>query len=310
MPEGAEVKIITEWLATILEGKELSTGTEGTEGTTVGPIELNEGSKYYSKVNLKGISDLHVCDYIHIKSVFCKGKQIFMKLDTSHGELYLNSTLGLEGKWVLDENHIDNKNKIITDKSYANPKHSNLWLNIINPCADEIDDREFKLYYNDVRRFGNISILNPDEFEKKKKAIGHDLLSEEIPYEKWEEVLTRKRLKNKQICDFLMAQKYFSGIGNYLKSEILYRSKIRPDRVLPELTLDERKKLFSISIKTIKESYEKGGMTIRSYYRPDGQTGNFVPLVYGRKKDPYTNKVVKETFKDKRTTHWVPKIQI
>ena len=33
---------------------------------------------------------------------------------------------------------------------------------------------------------------------------------------------------NKAICETLLNQKYFNGIGNYLRAEILYRLKIPP----------------------------------------------------------------------------------
>src|SRR3989304_5872633 len=77
------------------------------------------------------------------------------------------------------------------------------------------------------------------------------------------------RLNNSQICAFLMNQKYFSGLGLYLCCEILYLSKIKPDRILSELTDDEIKELFDVILTTVKRSYDSGGHTIKSYISPD-----------------------------------------
>ena len=41
--------------------------------------------------------------------------------------------------------------------------------------------------------------------------------------------LTKTISKRRNICNVLLDQKLFPGVGNYLKSEILYKSEIHPD---------------------------------------------------------------------------------
>lgn len=306
MPEGPEVKIITEFLRIQAKGWYLSWDS---------PIEHDHKSKYLNKsesfLKLRGW-------LLYITRVFCKGKQIFFELEAQsmfyepckqlkdlylkkeRCKFYLNSTLGTEGKWVLINQHRDCQSK---DKSLADPKHSNLWLNLVR------ENEEKELFFNDVRHQGNFFVFDEREFQEKWDKIGPDLLSEKVSYQEYYNVISRSRLKQKQICDFLLAQQYFSGIGNYLKAEILYECEIRPDRTLGELTKKEKQILWQVSKALIRDSYESGGKTIRSFYRPDGKTGNFQVLVYGRKTDPNGRKVFQNTFKDKRNTYWVPSVQ-
>jgi len=215
-----------------------------------------------------------------IKEVKSKGKHIFFHLNNG----YLHSHLIMTGKWLW------------TEGKYTRIKfHLN-------------DGRV--LYYDDQRRWGHLDWMNQTQYEAKLKTIGIDLLSEKIGLTQWKKIMRNKRLKkNKQICDLLMSQKYISGIGNYLKAEILYRAKIKPNRTLIDLTEKELEDLYQISLETIKASYESKGLTIATYETPDGQRGCFELMVYNQKVDPLGNEVVKETFQDGRVTHWVPAVQ-
>jgi len=125
----------------------------------------------------------------------------------------------------------------------------------------------------------------------------------------WLKIARNKRIQNKQICDYLLDQKRISGIGNYLRSEILYRSRIRPDRSLKNLSDEELELLRIESIKTVRESYDSHGLTIRSYSDLYGNKGTFICQVYNRTEDPYGNPIRTDTFKDGRTIHWVPSLQ-
>ena len=109
-----------------------------------------------------------------------------------------------------------------------------------------------------------------------------------------------------------MNQSHISGIGNYLKSEILYESEISPFRVINSLSIKEIEILYTNIIKIANNSYKSGGATIRNYSNINSEEGTytFQFKVYQMKKDPLGNIVQKIETKDKRTTHWVPEIQI
>ena len=113
------------------------------------------------------------------------------------------------------------------------------------------------------------------------------------------------------ITKFLMDQHNISGIGNYLKSEILYSAKVSPHRNVGSLSEKELKNIYDAAKKISKLSMEQKGMSKSDFRDIDGTKGDFQTMlkVYCLKKDPLGNEVVKEKTKDGRTTHWVPKLQ-
>ncbi|HEX6168729.1 MAG TPA: DNA-formamidopyrimidine glycosylase family protein [Chitinophagaceae bacterium] len=60
-----------------------------------------------------------------------------------------------------------------------------------------------------------------------------DVLSEE-----WDPGKARKKLKNipgTMICDALLDQQIFSGVGNIIKNEVLYRVKLHPENIIKDI---------------------------------------------------------------------------
>jgi len=62
----------------------------------------------------------------------------------------------------------------------------------------------------------------------------------------------------------------------------------------------------------LRESFQNGGATLRTYKNFDGTVGQYSSrfAVYNQKTDPDGNEVIKEKTDDGRTTHWVPSVQI
>jgi len=55
---------------------------------------------------------------------------------------------------------------------------------------------------------------------------------------KWDPVKTRKKLKivpGTMICDALLDQQIFSGVGNIIKNEVLYRVKLHPENIIKDI---------------------------------------------------------------------------
>ncbi len=108
-----------------------------------------------------------------------------------------------------------------------------------------------------------------------------------------------------------MDQKIISGVGNYIKSEALYRAGISPHHAVSEISQQKLEDLC-VWIKAIcKRSYEQGGATLSTYTDMDNNPGNFVFsfFVYRKETDPLGNAVIHEVTPDGRMTHWVPEIQ-
>lgn len=220
-----------------------------------------------------------------IKSVDCKGKFIYFTLKhNDNQDYYLFSTLGMSGMW-----------------SNVKSKHARFAI---------FFDDESVLYYNDTRNFGTLKFVNEKSvLDKKLKSLGPDILSYDVPLQEFISRFNRKH--NKTIAECLMNQSVVSGIGNYLKAEILYRSKLSPHRLVKDINHLEWVSLHFNSKVQIVKAYKLGGATIESYRQPNGAEGLYSRrfAVYNQKTDPSGNQVIKEQTADKRTTHWVPNIQ-
>ena len=168
-----------------------------------------------------------------------------------------------------------------------------------------------RVYFNDPRCQGLLNVyFDLDTFNNKMSEIGPDLLNTPISEKNFIDIIKNPKIKNKQICEFLMDQKYMAGIGNYLCAEILYRSKIKPDRILENIDVKECELIHSNIYIILDEVIKCNGLTIRDFLTPDEKVGTYDTLVYGKSFDPYGNPVIKSEFKNKRTSHWVPNIQI
>lgn len=204
----------------------------------------------------------------------CKGKFIYFELDN----INIFNTLGMTGSW-----------------SSQKSKHSRICITF--------EDND-KVYFNDIRNFGTFSIKTDRELAKKLKSIGPDMLSG--PPDNFVDLL--RKYNHKNICSVIMDQKVISGVGNYIKAESLWLSKINPHSFVKDLTDRNLVILYNAILFIIRTSYQNNGATIQSYYTFDGEKGSQSErfYVYGRKKDYYNNIVMKEETPDKRTTHWCP----
>lgn len=269
MPEGPEVKRMSEGLARRIEGRSI------TNVQILGGKWLKKPPTGIDLIKNELNNGALTCEWVRVK-----GKFIYAKI----GEIFMWNTLGMSGGW-RDER----------------TKHSHFAIELSN-CKT--------IYFDDVRRFGNISFYNDFiEIHKKLKAAGPDLLNEEVNFETFSGALLRRGHKN--ICQLLMDQKVLSGIGNYIKSEALYRAGISPHLRANQISEEKLKKLWDWSRKIIRTSYEQGGATLATYTDMDGNRGDFVFSfhVYRKKEDPLGNTIIHEETPDGRMTHWVPQIQ-
>jgi endonuclease VIII-like 1 len=97
---------------------------------------------------------------------------------------------------------------------------------------------------------------------------------------------SHKKVFDKPICEMLMDQKYFNGIGNYLRAEILYRAKLDPWTPARDSISDG--KLLALCRIVPLEAYKIGGGSIRDWKNPYGDqkiTMDEWMQCYGKKKN-------------------------
>ena len=94
------------------------------------------------------------------------------------------------------------------------------------------------------------------------KNLGPDVLDETTTYDVILKRLVDKKFKNRNLAGLLLNQNFIAGLGNYLRSEILFYSKIMYDKKPKDLNLDEKNSL-SKNIKDISiRSYKQKGKTL------------------------------------------------
>ena len=117
-------------------------------------------------------------------------------------------------------------------------------------------------FIDDMRNFGTLSFYKINDkkcpLEKKLNSLGPDPIRSNIEFKDFEEKLSRyKEKKPKEVIgELLMNQYFYSGIGNYLRSDILYDSKICPLKELNNLTSSEIKRLYKSIIKVMNDNYK------------------------------------------------------
>ncbi len=69
------------------------------------------------------------------------------------------------------------------------------------------------------------------------------------------------RFARKSLAALLLDQGFLAGIGNYLRSDILFVSRIHPHAQLVDLNVEQRHKLASAAFELTHQSYETHGIT-------------------------------------------------
>lgn len=140
-----------------------------------------------------------------------------------------------------------------------------------------------KLFFTDVRRFGEIYLLTRDEIDKVPaiKSMGPEPLSPEFTARKLKEKLKGKRGKIKPA---LMNQAVLAGVGNIYSQEALYRTGIHPERNISRLTDREIEAIYHTLVEVLKEAIQHRGSSVDAYVDLNGKEGGHVPYlqVYGR----------------------------
>ena len=81
--------------------------------------------------------------------------------------------------------------------------------------------------------------------------------------------------KNKKVKDLLIDQKFVSGIGNIYANEILFLSKINPNKRIKTLKIFECNRIILNSKKVLQEAIKKGGSSIKNFKNTEGNKGGF-----------------------------------
>jgi len=274
MPEGPEVKLSADLIRPLVVGKKIK-GAYSTPNSRYG--DSHNGSRQLGP-EYNRFTD----GWATVEAVDVKGKFMYWSLSDNW---FLMNTFGMTGQW-----------------SPTKGKH---------PCFEiEFEDGSF-IYFNDPRHFGTIQIThNPQLVMDKLNELGWDPLRNNVE-DYLPTIKSYLKRSTKPIGQILMDQGLFSGVGNYIRAEALYLSKISPWRQGNLMSDREIELLCESLVAVMKESYDHQGATIHTYKTAYGEEGKYSSCfkVYGQKKDPLGNQIVKEATPEGRTIHWCPTIQ-
>ena len=173
--------------------------------------------------------------------------------------------LGMSGTIHIVKNKSANKftNTSFYNSPFLPKKHNHVELVFEN----------FKIIYNDPRRFGFFQIIKSNsDLIKRFNHLGPE------PFDKnfnLNYVYNFFKGKNKNIKNFLLDQKFVSGIGNIYASEILFLSKVNPFKKAKLLSKKECKKIIINSRKILLKAISMGGSSIRDFKDTLGLKGGF-----------------------------------
>ncbi len=264
MPEAPEVKYLVGYLS------------KGCKNRMLQHISIMKGryAKHGPPMNFdKFVKELP----LQLIDISKKGKVIIFHFDK---DWYIVSRLGLTGWWFINNDM---------------PEWSKGTANIVF----QLDGKN--LYYHDTLSYGTLKFIHGHKnMLKEFRQLAPEV--ETIPLsELLERVAMKRNLGEKQLDNVLMDQKaIFSGIGNYLKSEILYKAKLSPKRLVKSITPDD----WNVFLQAARKVMKRQGNTV-------GSMNKYMNMmcVYMKEKDPHGNKIQKYKSKNGRTTYWVPALQ-
>ena len=247
MPELPEVEVVRRSLDNIISGLKINKVTI-----------LNSNLRYKISRNLKKATERQ-----KVLSVSRRAKFILITLKNKNTVLI---HLGMTGKIFVYKKK--NKSTLIASFYYNNKfkkKHNHLIFHLSN---------SLDLIYNDVRKFGFIKILKPNNLVSNShiSKLGPEPLSKKFNY-KYLRFKTRKSQKN--VKNFMMDQKSIAGLGNIYVNEILFLSSINPRKKVKKLSNEEVVKIIFNTKRILLSSIQLGGSSISDFNNTFGKSGLF-----------------------------------
>jgi endonuclease-8 len=271
------------------------------------------GGRYKKHGQFEGYKDITKDLPLKLLDVKSKGKFIYF---TFEDDFTLYCTLGLSGGWTFKKKNSD-KYKFPEIMEFLNVKDIEEYRDkSLKHLNIEFEFDKGMLYFFDMLSYGTISISNDEtKLEKKLKTLGPDIMDVDTTYDIFEEQITKPINKNKKIGNVIVNQKLISGIGNYLRADILWMAKISPFRLVKNIEPKELKKIYQASRDLTWGDYNiKEGKKLKILSKhpklPRDYERDF--FVYYEDTDINDEKVKKEELYEgsqKRMIYWVPSIQ-
>ncbi|HET7099430.1 MAG TPA: bifunctional DNA-formamidopyrimidine glycosylase/DNA-(apurinic or apyrimidinic site) lyase [Patescibacteria group bacterium] len=154
-------------------------------------------------------------------------------------------------------------------------------------------DRDGKLYYNDVRRFGWIRVEKTEDVEKEKfivklgpePHVAKGFAGQALTLDLFRKLLSKTKRPVKIV---IMDQTKMGGIGNIYATDALWLAAINPRQPANDLQPKKQKELYEAIITVLKAGLKYGGASELAFVTPDGREGQYQnhTLAYGHTGEP------------------------
>jgi len=148
-------------------------------------------------------------------------------------------------------------------------------------------DSGLELRFNDVRRFGSVQVVSPEDEERSQifAGLGPEPLGPDFSANY---LIKAAQGRVKPIKNFVMDGRVVVGIGNIYANEILFAAGIRPTRGVGTLEKKAWDQLVRACSQVLERAIACGGTTISDYVNSSGEAGYFQCelKVYGRDGEP------------------------
>jgi len=168
-----------------------------------------------------------------------------------------------------------------------------------------------KLYFNDLRQFGYVKLVDEAGLAAVLAAFGVEPLSAAFTRKGLRDLLRGRTTALKNV---LLNQQGVAGLGNIYVDEAAFYAGVRPTRRADRVTEAEIKKLYRGIRHILQQSLKERGTTFNNYRDGRGRRGGFVRKlkVYGRAGEACRRckvGVIKKTKVNGRGTHYCPACQ-
>lgn len=92
--------------------------------------------------------------------------------------------------------------------------------------------------------------------------LGPDLLDPDLTWRELARRLNHEQFRRRALASLYLDQGYVAGIGNYLRSEILFAAKLNPALRPAQLEVRERNALARATLTLGRRAYQTGGITL------------------------------------------------
>jgi endonuclease-8 len=203
----------------------------------------------------------------HVERVYSRGKALLIQFDNgithySHNQLY--------GEWEVHEGPPDPDDRRLARVIITTPSHTAILYS-----ATQID----LVPTGEVEQHPYIATLGPDVLDARTTpAIMRKQLED-------------RRFRARSLGSLFLDQRFAAGLGNYLRSDILFVAGLRASAKPQDLDEETRKKLARAILDVSRRSYRNEGITNDLARARKAERGG-VPferyrfLAYGREGDP------------------------